>query len=951
MTGGRAAILLLVAVLSAGFLAVVAGAGRAQTTPSGVGFARTDIPDINIGTAFGVGDFNNDGKPDMAVANFSRATVSILLGDGAGGFGAKHDAPVGAGALSVAVGNLGGDANVDLAVVNFNEDSLSLLVGDGAGGFMDAGVVGLPSIPSSVVSGDFNGDGLTDLATANLGADSVSVLFGDGAFGFTRVDFPVGREPRMITAADVNLDGALDLAVVNYLSDTASVLIGDGAGHFSRSDVPSGQTPRSVAAGDLNGDGKPDLVAGNYETSSVNVMIGDGTGGFTPSPIAVGTNPRSVAVADFNGDGNADLAVANHGTNDVSILLGDGAAHFTRSDVAVSTGPYALAVGDFKLDDRPDLVVANQDANSVSVLVNQSAAPTRPPVCALRGVVGGPPERDVMDVSDLGSGIAAIRVASATNAAVRIQPFPSLGQFTAVEVVASAVDAGTPAQVSLRVTDSAGAVTTCTNTPPPTTTTSSAITTTTVPGPPAPFVTSFTPTNLRQDFSGWVGSTLTVGASDLQVSSLGRWVVAGNAGRHVVKVVDPGTGNDLGSVTVDTAGAPAGTFRYMPLANPLILRANTRYYLVSQEISGGDTWYDYDTRLVTSPASGADTGVVYSFASSPTSWTPGGGPGNGYGPVNFLFTGEPAAGTSTTGATTTTSTPPTSTTPTTVAAGTPAPFVISFTPTNQRRDFSGWVGSRLTVGAADLQVSSLGRWVVAGNAGSHVVKVVDAATGNDLASATVDTAGAPVGAFRYAALTSPVTLHADGSYFLVSQETSGGDAWYDYDTRLVTSAAATDTGVVYSFAASPTSWAPGGSPGNGYGPVSFLFTGGPATPTTSSTTTTAPSTTPTTVAGGTTAFVTSFTPTNLRRDFSGWLGSRFTVGGTDLQVSSVGRWVVAGNAGSHVVKVVDATTGNDLASVTVDTAGATAGSFRYAPLTSPVTLRANASYYLVSQET
>ena len=117
----------------------------------------------------------------------------------------------------------------------------------------------------------------------------------------------------------------------------------------------------------------------------------------------------------------------------------------------------------------------------------------------------------------------------------------------------------------------AGTVTDCSNAPPPTTTTSSSTTTSTIPAPPAPFVTSFTPSNLRRDFSGWVGSRLTVGAADLQVSSLGRWVVAGNTGTHVVKVVDAATGTDLASVTVNTAGASAGSFRYASLASPVTL--------------------------------------------------------------------------------------------------------------------------------------------------------------------------------------------------------------------------------------------------------------------------------------------------------------------------------------------------------------------------------------------
>jgi hypothetical protein len=127
------------------------------------------------------------------------------------------------------------------------------------------------------------------------------------------------------------------------------------------------------------------------------------------------------------------------------------------------------------------------------------------------------------------------------------------------------------------------------------------------------------------------------------------------------------------------------------------------------------------------------------------------------------------------------------------------------------------------VGAADLRVSALGRWVVEGNSGSHTVKVVDAATGNDVASAVVNTAGAPAGTFRYVDLSAPLTLRAGASYYLVSEETAGGDAWYDYDTRLVTTSAATGTGAVYAFPATPANWVRGGSPGNGFGPSSLLY--------------------------------------------------------------------------------------------------------------------------------
>jgi hypothetical protein len=277
-------------------------------------------------------------------------------------------------------------------------------------------------------------------------------------------------------------------------------------------------------------------------------------------------------------------------------------------------------------------------------------------------------------------------------------------------------------------------------------------------------------------------------------------VVAGNTGTHTVKLVDAATGADVAgaSVSVASASGTAGSFKYINLPSPVTLRANATYYLVTLETAGGDTWYDYDTHLITT-AAGADIGAVWAFPGSPPSWNPGGGLGNGYGPANFLY----------------------------LAGGTTPPpanaFVTSFTPTNVRQDFSGWVGGSVRVGGTDLSVTALGRLVVAGNTRTHTVKLVNAATGTDVASVSVDTAGAPAGSFKFANLAAPVTLHANTTYYLVTQESAGGDAWYDYDTHLVTTAVGADTGAVWAFAGTPSTWNPGGSPGNGFGPANFLY--------------------------------------------------------------------------------------------------------------------------------
>ena len=167
-------------------------------------------------------------------------------------------------------------------------------------------------------------------------------------------------------------------------------------------------------------------------------------------------------------------------------------------------------------------------------------------------------------------------------------------------------------------------------TAPTTTTTTSTPTTATA------LVTSVTPSRQRQDFSGWVGMRLVVGSSDMRVTALGRWVLAGNSRSHALKLVDAATGADVpgGSVELTTAGLQAGRFGYADLAQPVTLPANRTYHLVSLESAGGDTWYDYDTTVATTAAAG-DTGFVWAHPGG--AWNPGGSANQALGPLSLRY--------------------------------------------------------------------------------------------------------------------------------------------------------------------------------------------------------------------------------------------------------------------------------------------------------------------------
>ena len=155
----------------------------ATCTPVSFATVQFCAGDFNSSIAV-VGDFNGDGKQDLAVTYYTSAGfISIVLGDGAGHFSAPTNFSAGAYPGLAAVGDFNGDGKQDLAVPNFgNSGGVSILLGDGAGNF-SAPII-LSAGPGSVAVGDFNGDGKQDLAVANRNSNSVSILLGDGAGSF-----------------------------------------------------------------------------------------------------------------------------------------------------------------------------------------------------------------------------------------------------------------------------------------------------------------------------------------------------------------------------------------------------------------------------------------------------------------------------------------------------------------------------------------------------------------------------------------------------------------------------------------------------------------------------------------------------------------------------------------------------------------------------------------------
>jgi hypothetical protein len=369
-------------------------------------------PTFAVGTAphgEAVGDFNGDGKVDLAVVNEGSNTVSILLGNGDGTLRPKTDFATGAQPWGIAVGDFNGDGKLDLAVANRGADSISILLGNGDGTFQPKTDIALPPtpatalqvVPLAVTVGDLNGDGKADLAVATqiFNTNDVTILLGNGNGTFqtpvttltntsTFAGFGlVGNGQASIASADFNGDGRLDLVVVNntdfrqpgargsFFSSpgpgTVSVLLGNGDGTFQAPrNSAVGNQAMTVAVGDFNGDGRPDFAVNNVQSNSLSVFTNSGGGNFSLTTIA-GTS-GNLAAGDFNGDGIADLAAG-------------GKLFFGQAGTGLQPGTlYALPMispvaADLNGDGHLDLV-GGTGASAVSAWLNKGAGTFPAPV-------------------------------------------------------------------------------------------------------------------------------------------------------------------------------------------------------------------------------------------------------------------------------------------------------------------------------------------------------------------------------------------------------------------------------------------------------------------------------------------------------------------------------------------------------------------------------------------
>lgn len=326
-----------------------------------------------------IGDVDNDGDPDLAIAIQSYPN-KILINNGAGKFTDESSARIRAynyDSHDVTVADFNGDGNLDLFFVGINQGN-ELYINDGNGNFADlTNRIPASGNATSVTASDINGDGPVDIVIGNLGQNVMLVNNGNAFFS----DQTDQRLPQIsdatedIEVADITGNGWLDIIVGNEAANR--LFINRGSGFFmdqtsSRIPFPNSlEETQVISIGDVDGDGDRDIYFGNsgfQEDSNPQdrLLINDETGYYSDQTTDrlpdISTSTMDAEFADLDGDGDLDLIVGNY-NGGVRVLTNNGNGFFTDQTAAWLPENFApfvmdLELADFNDDQLLDLYIA-----------------------------------------------------------------------------------------------------------------------------------------------------------------------------------------------------------------------------------------------------------------------------------------------------------------------------------------------------------------------------------------------------------------------------------------------------------------------------------------------------------------------------------------------------------------------------------------------------------------
>ncbi len=336
---------------------------------------RTPVPESMSSVT--IGDFDNDGKNDVAVSyetlQSERFTGHVAIYRNAGDARLVEHSSVTAGDMvyAVSAGDIDGDGNLDLAVGDPHGKRTRLYAGKGDGTFVEKPAVSAGRAVFGATLVDLDGDHRLDLVD-ELFSD-VAIYKGDGAFGFRkRMTIDTGQAPDGPVVADLDGDGVLDLGYA--ANDEGYLFTLKGPAYKQSLKQPTCGEPAYTSGGDFDDDGDTDIAF--VCDDKIDLRLNDGKGGFSSVTFPYGPAEEPIVAADLTGDGKTDLLVSHRERVDdpwnlysrIAILEGDGKGWHERTNgrTPIING---MKVADMDGDKRNDIVLATWTGNQAAIYV------------------------------------------------------------------------------------------------------------------------------------------------------------------------------------------------------------------------------------------------------------------------------------------------------------------------------------------------------------------------------------------------------------------------------------------------------------------------------------------------------------------------------------------------------------------------------------------------------
>jgi FG-GAP-like repeat/Abnormal spindle-like microcephaly-assoc'd, ASPM-SPD-2-Hydin len=357
------------------------------------------------------GDFNEDGRLDVAIVYDGGFTVSLGNGDGTFGQPTPYNDTDTAIIDFIAVGDFNNDGKIDLVTAN-GYNSVSVYLGNGDGTFQSPITTTTNEYCNFVIPADFNGDGKLDVAVIDNPYISILIGNGDGTFQ-TPIDNNSFVGAEWLAVGDFNNDHKLDLLAAGVFGSSYNLgtLLGNGDGTLQDSiTYPLQYVPFGLAAGQIDNSGNLGAVVGYL--GSISVLRGNGDGSFQPQVYysTTGTGGGPVVLGQLNRDGNLDIATLGS-VPGVDIFWGKGDGSFEAAQFFASGVDGLPAIGDLNGDGLPDIAMASEEYGITTMLNtgNVSFSPSSAPVSFPVQLIGTSSQQQAVKLSNRGKVPLTIR--------------------------------------------------------------------------------------------------------------------------------------------------------------------------------------------------------------------------------------------------------------------------------------------------------------------------------------------------------------------------------------------------------------------------------------------------------------------------------------------------------------------------------------------------------------